>query len=49
MAVPAYKAHAFPRVYGKADAIKKHLLAVGFFDIRNLEHFLTSSSNILIK
>jgi hypothetical protein len=41
VAVPPHETDSFARVYGKADAVEKHLLSVGFFDIRDLEHVLS--------
>jgi hypothetical protein len=38
VAVPADKAYSFAGIHGKADAVKQNLLAVGFFDIRDLKH-----------
>ena len=41
VAVPAHEPHALAGVYGEADAVKKRLLAVGFFDVRDLKHFFS--------
>ena len=44
VAVPADQPDPLARIDGKADAVEQELLAVGFFDVRDLEH--SSSLNL---